>query len=266
MAFFKGIYYQTAGSPTSPPLIFLHGFMGSGQDWEEIIPAFESQFYCITIDLPGHGKSLSPDSEEAYSFPGLSGLLVTLFDALMLNPVNLVGYSLGGRVALHLAVNNPERIGRVFLESASPGISHPTERKERLNRDIALADKLQTENFSQFLTEWYDQPLFRSLKENRRFPQLLQRRMRNSPEALGRVLVNLSPGVMPSLWEKLKKIPFPLRMIVGERDEKYVAIAKRMVRENPQIQIRVVPECGHNIHFENPEMFEKLLKAFLKNY
>src|SRR5882762_7807810 len=125
-----------------PPLLLLHGFTGSVRAWDDIRPALATFAQLIAIDLIGHGRSAAPDDRRRYSFEWATRDLLAMLDSLRLPTINLLGYSMGGRLALHLAVAAPDRISRLILESASPGFEDDLQRRQRMESDAALADRI----------------------------------------------------------------------------------------------------------------------------
>jgi 2-succinyl-6-hydroxy-2,4-cyclohexadiene-1-carboxylate synthase len=252
-------HYSFHGNSNHPVVLFLHGFLGNREDFDEVIPLLVDRYSCLTLDLPGHGKT---DVVDDYSMPKTADEIVALLDNLKIPQAFLVGYSMGGRLALYLALNFPERFPKVVIESGSPGLKTEEERSTRLQRDFALADQLET-NFSQFLTDWYEQPLFQSLKQHPKFEQLLDQRLQNDPIGLAKSLREMSTGAQPSLWEKLKAHQNSLLLIVGERDRKFININQEMVSICETARLAIVPDVGHNIHLEKPEIFANYIKDFL---
>jgi len=174
----------------------------------------------------------------------------------------LIGYSLGGRLALYLTLHFSQYFHKVVLESASAGLRTDAERSDRLAKDQQLAARLENEEFRQFLENWYQQPIFDSLRSHPDFPELLEQRLNNSPYQLAKSLRNLSTGMQPSLWEDLHKIEIPLLLLAGELDPKFVKINQQMEQLTKCSQLQIAPNCGHNIHFENTELFVEKIQAF----
>ena len=184
----------------------LHGFTGSGANWSAQIEAFASHFQVVTIDLLGHGET----EFGARRFPAryqmeLAGRdLIAIFDLLELERVHLLGYSMGGRLALYTALTYPERIDRLILESASPGLRTAAERTARIAQDEALADRIERDGIVSFAEYWSNLSLFASqspeLRECLRLPALARATIRlASPTASG----GMGTGVQPSLWDRL---------------------------------------------------------------
>src|SRR5918998_1795147 len=181
-----GLSYTVSGDPHRPVTLFLHGFMGSGANWAETISALDERFYCVAPDLPGHGRSLGLTPED-YTIEGAAKMLRELLDGLEISSNAIVGYSMGGRLALYLALRHPERCSGLFLESASPGIEDPAERLARRRADEERARRLESGDLASFLEDWYRQPLFASLARREEIlDQTIQARLRNDPRGLAR--------------------------------------------------------------------------------
>ena len=168
-----------------PTLIFLHGWMGSCDDWAEVIELLKSRFYCIAIDLPGHGKTEVVDDDSGYEFVNTALGIIQLLDSLGIDCCTICGYSFGGRLALYLALEFPDRFNRVILESASPGLETISQRQARTISDDQIIQQLATDNFTDFVTNWYRQPIFIGIDKHPNFPELIQRRLTNLPDPLG---------------------------------------------------------------------------------
>ncbi len=148
-----GLNYAVSGTPDLPAVLFLHGFMGSGADWKSVIATLEGRFRCVAVDLPGHGASVGLPP-EAYAFENAARLVLDMLDELEIDKTTFVGYSMGGRLALYLALRYPERCSGLFLESASPGLRSERERAERRAADEEKASRLESEDFDKFLHDW----------------------------------------------------------------------------------------------------------------
>ena len=260
------LYYRTTGKPLSPPLLLLHGFLGSHRDFDVLLPTLSQQFYCILVDLPGHGKSLSV--LDRYTFSATATALLALLDQLKISQTHLLGYSMGGRLALYLLCHYPERFIRVVLESASPGLKTAEERKVRQERDEAIAHQLETAPISDFLTRWYRNPLFASLQTHPdRRVAMLQRRQNNQPAELAKALRGFSLGNQRSLWHCLASVERPLLLLVGALDSKFMTINREMTQYLPSqlVSLKHLTDCGHNVHLENPSLYAQTVSHFLGN-
>ncbi len=257
------LYYKTNGNPAHPPIVFLHGFLGSSQEFAAIATALEKAYYCLRIDLPGHGQThCSNDWEEDWGMEHTAVAIAQLLTRHHLSQCTLVGYSLGGRLALHLALNFPDRFPKVVIESASPGLKTESERQSRLQKDIDLADQIETD-FPRFLEAWYTQPLFAALKRHPNFAEIPHQRSQNSPVQLATALRHLSISRQPSQWEKLAHHPNPLLLIVGDGDRKFVEINQAIAEQTPLAQLAIIPHSGHVVHIEQPAAYLACITAFL---
>ena len=256
--------YASGGETGLPAAIFLHGFMGSSEDWVGTAESLEGQAFTVAVDLPGHGASLglSPDT---YTVEGAARAVIRVLDDLGVEEASLVGYSMGGRLALYLALRYPERCTRILLESASPGLQDAKERAARRDADEGKAQRLEHGDFEAFLRDWYRQPLFQSLaRDEELLRKTIKARRRNDPAELARSLRGMGTGVQPSLWEELVGLRLPALAAAGELDEKFVEISRRMSRITPKVRTAVVPGVGHNIRAEAPGAYSALLRTFFE--
>jgi 2-succinyl-6-hydroxy-2,4-cyclohexadiene-1-carboxylate synthase len=258
-----GLSRKLFGSPENPDVLCLHGFMGSAADWQDVATAIGDQASCIALDLPGHGASLGL-VPAAYTMEGTARVVIrTLEDLEARRPV-IVGYSMGGRLALYLALRYPERCAGLFLESASPGLESAGERAARREADEEKAKRLESGDFENFLGDWYRQPLFAPLARDKDLlRRTIEARGRNEPTELARSLRGMGTGSQPSLWQELEGLAVPALAIAGQLDGKYVGISSRMASISPKVESAVIPGVGHNVHDEAPEQYAALLGSFL---
>ncbi|MEB3119917.1 MAG: 2-succinyl-6-hydroxy-2,4-cyclohexadiene-1-carboxylate synthase [Snowella sp.] len=256
-------HYQSGGNRRGQPLLFLHGFMGDCQEFDNILPYFWDDFYYLVIDLPGHGQTEVTGDDSNYGMEKTAIALIDFLDHFQLSKIGLIGYSMGGRLALYLALHFPEKFSHLILESASPGLQSAIARKKRIEYDSQWIEKLKNENFSDVLSEWYQQSLFNSLRKLSDFPDLFARRLNNSPEKLAKSLQYLGTGQQMSLWEKLPQGSVPLLLLVGGQDHKFVAINEKIAVDYPQAQLTIFSHCGHNVHLEDATSFTLALQQFL---
>jgi 2-succinyl-6-hydroxy-2,4-cyclohexadiene-1-carboxylate synthase len=250
------------------PLILLHGFMGSAQSWNAQWDDFTTSYHVHAVDLPGHGYSDCPSNPSRYFMDRVGYKLLRLFDHLLIDKAHVLGYSMGGRVALYLAVKYPDRIRSLTLESASPGIESSSERQARIASDDAMAQRLEEQGLSAFVDYWTNLPLFES---QRHLPQhqrimLYSQRLQNNVTGLSASLRGLSTGRQPSLWSDIASLYIPTLLITGEYDEKYVNIAQRMMERLPTAKHKSVPNAGHTVHLEQPAEFTQLVLSFLREH
>ncbi|MBE9077697.1 2-succinyl-6-hydroxy-2,4-cyclohexadiene-1-carboxylate synthase [Romeria aff. gracilis LEGE 07310] len=254
--------YWAVGNPQHPPILFLHGFMGSGQDFAQVMTAIADRFYCVAVDLPGHGYTQVLGKPASYGMEPTAAGLIQLITALDLRPCRLVGYSMGGRLGLYLLLQFPEYFCAAVLESASPGLQTAVEREERVRRDRALAQQLETQDFRNFLTDWYNNSLFTSLKSSPSFASMFKRRLQNNPRELAQSIRHFSTGCQPSLWHRLSQNQVPLLLLVGSLDSKFVNLNSQMAELSGLAQLRIVADDSHNIHLAAPERFVSEVKRF----
>jgi 2-succinyl-6-hydroxy-2,4-cyclohexadiene-1-carboxylate synthase len=255
-------HYITVGDPTLPVLLFLHGFLGDCHDFAESISFLSQQFYCIAIDLPGHGKTQVLGDDDFYAMPKTAQGLIQVLQKLMQDPCGLIGYSMGGRLGLYLTLHYPQYFNKVVLESASPGLKTESEREVRRQYESRLIQDLTVESFAQFLENWYQQSLFSTLKNHLQFPDILLQRRNNQPLALAKSLQFLGTGHQPLLWEKLATNRLPLLLMVGELDAKFVSLNQEMTEHCAIAELAIVEGCGHTIHLEDSSAFCALVQRF----
>ena len=256
------IPHTTYGDPKRPAILFIHGFLGEKRDWDEIAKPLADRYFAIAIDLPGHGD-FTLHGVESPNLYTLVEEIIDLLDHYKLDHFSLCGYSMGARLALYIATQFAMRVDTLILESATPGIDDPTERARRAADDTALAQRMQSMPFTDFLRAWYTQPLFTGINSDAsRFQSLLSRRATGLPVDLTKILPVLGQGRMPSLWCDVPAITLPALLITGERDEKYSAIAESVCAQCPAATHQTIAGAGHNVHFERPNEYTLALLAF----
>jgi 2-succinyl-6-hydroxy-2,4-cyclohexadiene-1-carboxylate synthase len=253
--------FEESGLPTAPAVLLLHGFMGSRRDWTPVTAVLSRTHRCIAVDLPGHGETGAPRDESLWSADGCVAALAGILRSA--GGGGVVGYSLGGRLALQLAVEHPEAVDRAVIISASPGIVKECGRAQRRNSDEGLARRLEKQGLESFLEDWYRLPLFAALREHPRFPEVLERRRRNNPHLLARSLRGMGAGAQRSLWGDLPALRTPLLFLAGERDQKFSDLAHDAVALCPKGEAVVLRGRGHALVEEDPEAVARETAAFL---
>ncbi len=225
-------------------LVLLHGFSGTRRAWDGVIAALDRERYSpLALDLPGHGEQ---GRVRPIDFAGCVAEVL----ARAPERFELCGYSLGGRIALHVALVAPERVTRLVLISTGAGIEDAGERSRRRQADEQLARELEAQPLERFIERWRTQPLFaHDPPEVDRLAREDQRR--NNAENLAAVLRGIGTGQMRALWDDLPRLSMPATVIVGERDGKYVEIGRRMARLLRDGELVVLP-AGHNVALESP--------------
>ncbi|MGF1530431.1 MAG: alpha/beta fold hydrolase [Puniceicoccaceae bacterium] len=255
-------------SDPSPPILALHGFFGAGSDWDFLFDTFAEQFpigRLISPDLPGHGKLGNLHSgHRLFSINILCSWLATLAATAPTPPI-LVGYSMGGRIALHLAESYPHHFLAVVLIGASAGLEQALERGQRLREDATRATKIRALGPVQFYAEWEKNPLIASQKNAPAIlrKHILDTRFKQSAEGLACALEAFSPGLLPFLKLKPPRYQGPLLLVTGENDPDYSKINRNIARSYSLASHRTIPKCGHAPHFEQPELFLSVLSEFL---
>ncbi|MGD1913433.1 MAG: 2-succinyl-6-hydroxy-2,4-cyclohexadiene-1-carboxylate synthase [Rivularia sp. (in: cyanobacteria)] len=259
-------HYCFNGNLNKPLILFLHGFMGNSHEFDEAISLLGDNFNCLNFDLPGHGETQVLGDDNCYTMAQVANALIQLLDELKVKRCFLVGYSMGGRLALYLTLHFPQLFNKIILESASPGLLTEKERLERIKRDEQIARKLarsiERDDFLKFLENWYNQPIFGNIKNHPRFEWTMKNRLKNNPLELAKSLRFMGTGVQPSLWNKLKDNQVPLRLIVGEKDLKFIDINKKMTQVNELCELQVIENAAHNIHLQNTAAFVENIRYF----
>ena len=241
------------------PIVALHGFTGSGADFDPLRACLHPTHPLATPDLPGHGSNGSQRQLAAYS---LAAHMEVISEAATAPQITLIGYSMGGRLALHWAIAHPDRVRRLILIGASPGLATPEERDERRLGDATVAEFIRTRGLEAFFKYWHNQtffqPMLRLPKE--RLDPILARRAQNDPEGLALSLENIGTGTLPSLWHRLKEIRFPVDLVSGEHDVKFTRLAHEMGAHLPKARHSLIEGAGHAVHLEKPSDLAMLLQ------
>ncbi|MCH7690209.1 MAG: 2-succinyl-6-hydroxy-2,4-cyclohexadiene-1-carboxylate synthase [candidate division Zixibacteria bacterium] len=259
----KHLYYETQGSNKSPAIVMLHGFLGSSKDWSEVAETLKEKFFCILPDLPGHGRTM-PLADSDYTMQSAALSLLAILNREEIKQCSLVGYSMGGRLALYMTLTHPKYFSKLMLESASPGLKTEKERNARIESDGIVINRLRTQTMDEFITSWYSNFMFDSIRQDReKFEKLLKNRSENNPEALSKSLKFMGTGVQPPLWHILPDLIPPTLLIVGADDNKFKSVAFEMEERSAAITVVSIENAGHNAHFERPQEYIIELQKFL---
>jgi 2-succinyl-6-hydroxy-2,4-cyclohexadiene-1-carboxylate synthase len=234
--------------------LLLHGFTHTGASWARVREALPQRYRAIAPDLRGHG------SASATQPVTLSAVLEDLAAVAPPRPFTLAGYSMGGRIALHLALKPGvgERVQRLVLIGASPGIADGAERRARFEADERVAAELERLDIESLARHWARTPVLAGLSDDVA-AEVHRDRLRNTPEGLAAALRGIGTGALPSLWTRLGEIEVPVTLVVGERDAKFTTISAQMAAALPDARVEVVPGVGHAVHLEAPERVAALL-------
>ena len=258
-------HYANGGNASECPLILLHGFTGSLRIWDDVAAVLSHAKHTIAVDLPGHGGTRAPDDVVAFRMQSVSEAFVDFVNSLGHTCIDLWGYSMGGRLALYVAMGNPGLVRNLILESASPGLSDREDRETRVAADAALADRIERDGMERFVAEWTAQPLFES--QDRMEPKRRERaraiRLGNSARGLALSLRGMGTGSQEPLHERLESLRCPTLILNGALDSKFCAIGSAMRQKIPDARHRVIPDCGHAPHWENPRMSAHIVSELL---
>jgi 2-succinyl-6-hydroxy-2,4-cyclohexadiene-1-carboxylate synthase len=252
----RGHPYHVKIEGAGPPLLLLHGFTGSLSTWDMLSEHLSTHFTVYRLDLMGHGETIPASNQRMRLTQQVKDLEVLL--ATRSEPWIVLGYSMGGRIALMLSVVS-EQIARTIAVSTTPGIKTAVERKVRRASDRMLAERLEKDGLEAFIDHWETLGLFKPqalLKEQQR-TRLRQERMSQTVEGLSASLREQGTGSMPSLWSCLPK---EVDWIVGEEDEKFRTIALRA--SSPE-KIHVILHASHAPQIDQPQKFVTMVKNLL---
>lgn len=236
--------------------MLVHGFTQTVRSWDGVAGRLVGQGHqVVRVDLPGHGGSAAMrlgfvDAADAVGQAG--------------GPGAYVGYSLGGRLCLRLALDRPDLVTALVLIGASAGLAERTEREARSQADEALARQLEAEGTEAFLDRWLEQPLFAGLRPP---PAELAARRANTPEGLASALRLLGTGVQEPLWDRLAGLSVPTLLVAGAEDPKFVSVAARMAEAvGPAARVAIVPGAGHATHLQRVGTVARLIDDFLREH
>ena len=232
----------------------LHGFTGSAAAMSPITEALSRRHRVVAVDLVGHGNSAVPRSARRYTLERVLDDLDGLVTGLDLVPLHLLGYSMGGRLALAYAVEKAEKLRSLVLIGASAGLADDAYRAQRRASDDALADRIETDGLEWFVDWWMSRPLLapKSAAGDAAAGLARHRRLENDARALANTLRGLGTGAMEPLHSHLADLDVPVAVLVGSHDEKFRAIAEGLVAALPQAAKHIVADAGHAVHVDNP--------------
>ncbi len=232
-------------------LVLVHGFTQTMRSWDPLVAVLSDTFEVKRVDVTGHGAS----SEVRLSFTETAAAIGEAG-----GPATYVGYSMGGRLCLQLALDRPDVVQALVLVGASPGLEDAGERAQRRTADVSRADDIERTGTADFIARWLAQPLFASFTPD---PGDLRARLANSPHGLAAALRSLGTGVQEPLWSRLPTLTMPVLVVVGGADERYARIGRQMsdiIGDNAQVVSLV--GAGHAAHLEEPLSFCRLLVEF----
>lgn len=250
---------------TGSPVLLLHGFTGTARSWSRQIGPWSREHRVIAPDLLGHGGSQAPTDPADYALERQADALAELLELLEASPAAVVGYSMGARLALVLALSHPRAVDGLVLESPSAGILDPAARARRRATDDGLAEDIEREGLDAFVARWEASPLFDShaaLPDEVR-AELRAERLCHDPRGLAGSLRGAGQGVMAPLQDRLVQIDAPTLVLAGGLDETGLARAREVAGGIPDARLEVVPGAGHTMHLEAPDAFLRLTSDHL---
>ena len=238
---------------SGPRLVLVHGFTQTGRAWGRAAGLLAEQFELVLVDAPGHGRS--------------SDVAAGLWDGADLvgdvgGRASYLGYSMGGRLCLHLALAAPHLVERLVLVGATAGIEDDDARAERRRSDQSWEQLLYEQGLERFLDRWLAGPLFRDLSPG---AAARSARLENTVAGLAGSLRLAGAGAQEPLWARLSELTMPVLLVVGERDDKFRALAERMGEAiGHNANLGVIQGAGHAAHLEQPDAFVGAVHAFLR--
>ena len=255
-----------SGPAAGVPVVVLHGFTGSAQAMAPLTETLAARLAARIIcpDLVGHGRSEVPDDLDLYRVESMAGQVAGLADALGCETFHLVGYSMGGRVALRLGCTASQRLRSLTLIGVSAGIADPAERRLRAEADAARAERILTD-FEAFVDEWMADPLFAGQAAlGEAYLQVARdQRLASNPQGLARSLLAAGTGAMEPLHERLGGCDTPTLLVVGTHDSKFCAIADQLAAGLPRAGAIRIDGAGHAAHVEQPDAAAAAIADFI---
>lgn len=262
----QGVSYEYEVVGSGEPLLLLHGFTGSMETWRSFVPSWSEQFQVILVDIVGHGKTESPEDVTHYDIGNAAVQMKELLEYLHIEKAHILGYSMGGRLAITMACLYPEYVRSLLLENCTAGLEREDERKERREKDERIAHKIEREGIRSFVLMWENIPLFETQKSLAQNVQeaVRKERLANNPKGLANSLRGMGTGAQPSWWDELHNLKMPVLLMNGEYDKKFFRILKNIEKCISHAKFVKIDGAGHAIHVEQPEKFDTIVKGFLK--
>lgn len=256
------LYYEYFDHGKKKTLIVLHGFLNDHRSMFHVASAQKNKANIIYVDLPGFGQTKSTNVQ--YSMADIAESLNHILKDYRHTDLYMLGYSMGGRVALAFACIYPDLLKGLILESTSPGVKVPEARKERAAIDSKRAEKI-VKDYYRFIQSWENMGLFSS-QENLEYTALVEQReqrLAQNPKEVADSLNKYGTGIQPSYWGQLNDIETKTLQLVGRKDEKFVFINEKMNQLIPGAELKIIEHSGHNIHLEARQKFDIIVSAFI---
>jgi 2-succinyl-6-hydroxy-2,4-cyclohexadiene-1-carboxylate synthase len=246
------LFAEQSGDRSTVSQVLLHGFTQTSRSWDRYIDLLQPEQSIIRFDAPGHANSTSVSAD----LPTTATMV-----AEQGAKADYIGYSMGARLALHIALLHPDSVRRLVLISGSPGLRTPAEQIERQQSDEHLAQEIIQVGVSQFVSKWLSNPMFANLVSTE---GEIKDRLRNSVDGLVSSLTMSGTGSQQSLWDRLSELSMPVLLIVGENDQKFRQINSEMKNLiSSQTELVIIQNAGHAVHLEQPKQCVSVIANFL---
>lgn len=251
-----------------PPLVLLHGFTGAPRSFHPLARSLHRHGHrgiVLAISLPGHHPQLPVRPGFAANIDHMASILLYQIGARGASACHLLGYSLGARTALGLAVRHPELVSELTLIGVHPGLADADQRTRRKRADDQLATMLRTRDIEAFVDHWQDRPIFASQSRLPSDVRAQQRRVRlaHDPQALADSLTHMGLGAMPDYRADFAQLAAPVTLITGAEDAKFTHLAQQLVDMRPGTAVHSLAGCGHNPVLETPDQLAEVLGSRL---
>ena len=248
----SSLFAEQSGDQSTNSQVLLHGFTQTSRSWDRYIDLLQPEQSIVRVDAPGHANSTSVTADLP-----TTATMVTQQSGL----ADYIGYSMGARLALHIALLHPATVRRLVLVSGSPGLRSPDERSARVQADEKLAREIAEIGVGKFVEKWLSGPLFAGLTSS---PAEIQDRLRNTSAGLASSLRLCGTGTQESLWERLHELTMPVLLVVGSDDDKFRHIGDDMKSTiGANAELTVINNAGHSVHLEQTPRFHSVVSEFL---
>ncbi|MDA2967458.1 MAG: alpha/beta fold hydrolase [Actinomycetota bacterium] len=246
------LFVEHSGGQSTKSQVLLHGFTQTSRSWDRYIDLSRPEQSIIRVDAPGHAHSTSVRAD----LPTTASMVVEQSGL-----ADYIGYSMGARLALHIALLHPENVRRLILVSGSPGLRSPDDRSARVQSDEKLALEITEIGVDKFVEKWLSAPMFRGLIST---PADIQDRLRNTSEGLASSLRLCGTGTQESLWDRLHELNMPVLLVVGSDDDKFRHINDEMKSTiGANAELTVINNASHSVHLEQTPSFQSVVSEFL---
>jgi 2-succinyl-6-hydroxy-2,4-cyclohexadiene-1-carboxylate synthase len=252
------IFIKKDKSLNKTPILFVHGFTGTSKSWSSVRSKLGRP--SLAVDIPGHGKSSFNDISETYFFKDFSNELYISLKELGIKKISLCGYSLGGRLAITFAAKYPDMVNALLVESTSLGIEDRIDREVRYKKDLSISESIK-ENLHEFARNWSSNKLFENqlLRNEIGFNNQKLIRQSHNKDQLALSLKTFSVGNMPFLRNQFQKFNFPIIIVNGKDDIKYIKEGRTMLKLNKNAKQYIINNASHNVHLENEESYLEVI-------